>query len=82
MTTKPLKSATEILEETIRFRAENVSHMTMHNIYPEAVVDILDEKDNKIKELEQEIVELKKQILDTLKQSIELYGGDLSGLTL
>lgn len=54
MTTNPLKSPTQILEELIRFRAENVSNISMV-IYPEALVELLNEKDNKIKSLEEEL---------------------------
>jgi len=72
--TKVTRSLTETLEKLIRDRAETLPDVGL-TLFPEALVDLLDEKNN-------EIAKLRQEILDNLKKSIELSGGDFTGLTL
>ncbi len=73
-----LESATQKLEKLIRDRAETNSHMTM-NIFAEALVDLLDEKDKEIEKLRQES-------LNVLQYQVSLFGdkdvSNIPGLVL
>jgi len=61
------KSATQILEELIYYRAEKLPDVTLTN-FPEALTDLLNEKNNRIKELELSQTEI-------LTKLISLSGG-------
>ncbi len=73
-----LESATQKLEKLIRDRAETNPHMTM-NIFAEALVDLLDEKDKEIEKLRQES-------LNALQYQVSLFGdkdvSNIPGLVL